>query len=197
MSFHEKAKEPTLPTAMNNKVLLLIDWENLFMSLYHALGMDKMQVEHRIKGIIEWIKKDLGGLLGNYGFLFAPGHLSIYHQAICARNNLKLIICPKRHLTKPKRNNKTGKLMFEEDTVDENIIWFAETLVDHSHFKIICLVAGDNDYVPLFEELGQLGIKRALAVPTIDSLSKTKKLVNLVDKHPETHKKMILRVDQI
>ena len=183
--------------AIDDKVLLLIDWDNLFLSLYCTFGVNEMQVERRIRGIIEWIKKDLGDIWGNYGFLFAPGHLSIFHQEICTRNNLKLIICPKRHLAIPKKNSKTGKLMSKEDTVDENIIWFAKTLAGHPHFKIVCLVAGDNDYVPMFEELGQRGIKRALAVPTIDSLSKTKKLVNLVDKHTETQKKMILRVDQI
>ena len=197
MFFRKKAKEPLLSTAMKREVLLLIDWDNLFLSLYSRFGIHEMQVERRIKGIIEWIKKDLGGIWGNCGFLFAPGHLSIFHQEICARNNLKLIICLKRHLATPKKSDKTGKLMFKEDTVDENIIWFAETLAGHPYFQIVCLVAGDNDYVPLFEKLGQRGIKRALAVPTIDSLSKTKKLINLVDKHPETQQKMILRVDQI
>ena len=87
--------------------------------------------------------------------------------------------------------------MEEEDTVDETIMWFAKTMVRHPNFKFVCLVAGDNDYVPLFKELGRHRIYRALVAPTRDSLAKTKELVELVDKHPTTLKKMSIRLDTV
>ena len=170
------------------QVLLLIDWDNLFISLLCFFEKpDGIRIESRIKELISWIEKDLGELLGGHGFVFAPEHLSSFHQQICARNGLKLIICPK----KPKDPNEEK----EKDTVDETIIWFANMMVDHPNFETICLVSGDSDYVPLFEEMGRCGIKRALAPPTLGSLSKSGDLVELVDLHPKTAKKMLFMLD--
>ena len=191
----QTGKLTPLSSAVAKQVLLLIDWENLFYSLYSFFGPDKMRVESRIERVVEWVKKEIGELLGGYGFVFAPEHLTYLHQQICVKNNLKLMICPKRQLAIAKRNPKTGDMETEEDTVDETIIWLAKTMVRHPNFKFVCLVAGDNDYVPLFKELGRHGIKRALVAPTRDSLSKTKELVELADKHPITLKQMSLRLD--
>ena len=177
------------------QVLLLIDWENFFYSLYSFWGPDKMRLESKTERVVEWVKKEIGELLGGYGFVFAPEHLSFLHQQICVRNRLKLMICPKRQLIVPKRNRKTGDMETEEDTVDETIVWFARVMLRHPDFKFVCLVAGDNDYVPLFRELGRYGIKRALVVPTRDSAAKSKELIGLADKHPATMKRMSLRLD--
>lgn len=190
-------KTPSLLPATAKGALLLIDWDNLFYSLYSRFGAEEMRIENRIKILMEWIKKEIGELLGGYGFVFAPEHLTYFHQQICVRNKLKLMICPKRQLMAPKRNPKTGDMETEEDTVDETVIWLTRMMLPHPSFKFICLVAGDNDYAPLFKEIERYGVKRALAVPTIDSLSRTKELIAVVDRHPATHKKMILRLDKI
>lgn len=186
-----------LSSATAKQVLLLIDWENLFFSLYHRFGADEIHLESRIGILIKWVEKEVCEILGGYGIVFAPEHLTFLHQQICVRNKLKLMICPKRQLIIPKRNKKTGEMETVEDTVDETIIWFANTMVRHPNFKFLCLVTGDNDYVPLFREMGKRGIKRALIAPTTDSLAKSKELINLVDKHPTTLKKMSLRLDDI
>jgi hypothetical protein len=47
------------------------------------------------------------------------------------------------------------------------------------------------------QEVGKYGTKRALVAPTIDSLSRSKKLIRLADKHPKTLQKMILRMDTV
>ncbi len=185
-----------LLSATAKQVLLLIDWENFFYSLHSFWGPDKMRIEKNIERIMRWVANEIGELFGSHGLAFAPEHLSFFHQQICVRNGLKLMICPKRQLMTPKMNPKTGDMETEEDTVDETIIWFARAMLRHPNFKFVCLVAGDNDYVPLFMELERHGVKRALVVPTRDSLSKTKELVELVDKHPITLKKMSLRLDK-
>ena len=193
---HRKIASPSLSSAAKGKVLLLIDWDNLFFCLFDMFKTN-MQLEHRLKKLIEWVQKDIGELFGGHGFLFAPEHLAFYHQEVCVQNNLKIIVCPKRTLEKEKLNPKTGKLMKEEDTVDETIIWFGRLMMRHPDVKFICLVSGDDDFVPFFEEAGSCNIKRVLAPPTINSLSRSKRLIRLADKHPDTLKKMILMLDAL
>ena len=180
----------------NSQVLVLFDWENFWYSLFNRFGIGKMDVDHRIKGMMKWAKEK-GDLFGGHGFVFAPEHLSSIHQEICLNNQLYLITCPKKNLLIGKRNQKSGELETRVDTVDETIVEFAKMLVGHPNFKTLCLVSGDNDYVPLFEEMGKRGIKRALAAPTIDSLSRTQDLIKLTDANPITGERMILILDQI
>jgi hypothetical protein len=186
-----------LLAAVAKQVLLLVDWENLFFTLYARFGAEKMHLENRIEKLMEWVKEEIGELLGGCGIVFAPEHLTFLHQQICAKNGLKLIICPKRQLKEQKRNRKTGDMETEEDTVDETIIWFAKMMLRHPNFKFLCLVTGDNDYVPLFKEVQRCGIKRALVAPTTDSLARSKELIGLVDRHPITMKKMSFRLDNM
>lgn len=187
----------SLLSVIAKEVLLLIDWDNLFFSLFDRFGAESMLIDRRIATLMKWVKENVGELLGGYGFVFAPEHLTFFHQQICVQNGLKLMICPKRQLKEPKRNRKTGEMETEEDTVDETIIWFATLMMRHPNFKFVCLVTGDDDYVPLFEDMGKHNIKRALIAPTVDSLSRTKGLIDLVDRHPVTHKRMVLRLDKV
>ena len=186
-----------LQSAVAKQVLLLIDWENLFYGLFRRFGAEEMRIEARIKKLMDWIKTDIGELLGGYGFVFAPEHLSYRHQQTCVEDKLRLMICPKKHFVEPRTNPKTGDSVTEEDTVDETIIWFTKTMVRHPNFKCICLVSGDSDYIPLLEEMPQYGIKRALAIPTIDCLSKNRELTSFADRSPITDKKMLMRLDNI
>lgn len=196
MFVRRKIAKPASSVAATGKVLLLIDWDNLFFCLYDMFKTN-MQLEHRLKKLIEWLQKDIGELFGGHGFVFAPEHLAIYHQQICVQNNLKIIVCPKRELKEPKPNPKTGKLMNKEDTVDETIMWFGKLMIKHPDIKFVCLVSGDDDFAPFFEEVESSNVKRVLAPPTINSLSSSKRLIKLADKHPDTAKKMILMLDAV
>lgn len=178
------------------QVLLLIDWDNFFYSLMTRFGPGEMDIERRIKQLMAWTRKEAGKILGGSGFVFAPEHLSWTHQEICVNNGLKMITCPKKRLAKPTPNPKSGRLETTTDTVDETIIWFARTWVGHPKFRTLCLVSGDNDYVPLLKEMPKYGIRRALIAPTIESLKKTKELIKCVDKNPITQRKMILVLDR-
>ena len=196
MKIFWKKSKPAPPPVTNNKVLVLVDWDNLFFSLFDSFKMH-MDLERRLKKMMEWIKTEIGEIIGGYGFVFAPEHLAFYHQQVCVENNFKLLICPKRKLEEPKINKKTGEMMSEEDTVDETIIWYGNLMMRHRDVGFICLVSGDNDYVPLFEEAPEHGVKRVLVPPTINSLSRSKTLIRLTDKNPKTNKKMILVLDDV
>jgi len=172
-------EDSLIPIITAGKVLLLIDWDNLFFRLFERFGGEKINLEARIKKLLDWVKQDIGPLFGDCGFVFAPEHMAFVYQEMCAKNNLRLMVCPKRQLATPKINPKTGILIKEEDTVDESIIWFAKTMIFHPNFKFLCLVSGDSDFAPILKELGENGIMRALAVPTIDSLSRTRPCILL------------------
>lgn len=175
----------------SKKVLLLIDWDNLFLCLCRRFKA-KIYLEYRIQKLMEWLQSEIGEILEGYGFVFAPEHLSYFHQQTCVRNGLRLITCPKR---KAKDNEKKPEK--EEDTVDETLIWFGKMMMHHPDVGIICLVAGDNDYVPLMQEAQRQNIKIALAPPTIDSLSRSKKLLNLADRNPKTGRRMVFMLDSL
>lgn len=195
MIFHRKKLQQTCPTE-NGSVLLLLDWDNIFYSLFNSFK-DETRLEERLKKLNDWIKTEIGPIFGGYGFVFAPGHLGFHDQRLCVENKLRLIICPKRTFETPKLNQKTGLMCSEEDTVDETLIWYGKIMMGHPDIKFICLVSGDDDYVPLMKFARSCGIKRILVPPTIDSLSRSKNLIRSVDRHPITRKKMILRLDSI
>jgi hypothetical protein len=180
---------------MMGRVLLLIDWDNLYYGLFQRFGHLDMHIGERIVALMEWVE-EIGGLMGGRGFIFAPEHVSAEYQRMFNENRLQLVICPKRKLKTPRADFLGGEPRTEEDTVDETIIWFAKNMAGHPSFKILCLVSGDNDYVPMFEEMGRLGIKRALAPPAIASLAKNKRLLNLTDRNPVTQKRMILLLER-
>lgn len=176
------------------KVLLLIDWDNLFLCLYQKFG-DKTRLEYRVQKLLEWVKHDIGEIA--CGFVFAPEHMTVMHRDMWAEHGLHFMTCPKRQLKKPERNPKSGAMESVRDTVDETLIWFGRMMMKHPDIGYICLVSGDNDYTSLMEEAATRHIKRALAPPTIGSLSKSQGLIKLVDIHPKTHAKMLLRLDTV
>ncbi len=191
--FNKKKRIIPLPIPIETntpKVLLLVDWQNVFLNLFSTFGMPppgKMNLEERFKKLMAWIKTDIGDILGEHGFVFTSTHFLSSHQKMWGESNLKIVICPKREV-----KDKIGTK--EEDTVDDTIIWFAMAMANHPNIKFICLVSGDGDYVPMLEEVKKKGIKVALAAPTVRSLSRA--LFRLTDEHPQNGKKMFLRLDQ-
>jgi len=165
------------------EVLVLIDWDNLFICLQERFGAE-MRLENRIQALIEWIKSDIGEIWREWGFVFAPDYLTIIHRDIFVRNNLRLMICPKKQI---------GEMQM--DTVDETLIWFGEAMLNHPEIGFICLVSGDADYVKFLEKAKKAGVKIALAPPTINSLSRD--LVGYANINPKTGKKIILRLDTL
>ena len=192
----KQRKTPPPKSAVPEKVLVLIDWDNFFLCLFNRFKKE-IRIEWRIRELLEWVKVEIGEILEGCGFVFAPEHLNVFHQEVCVNNNLVLFTCPKKKLQTPINNPKTGMPETEVDTVDGTLMWFGRLMMKHPDVGFICLVAGDDDYVPLMEEAERMNIGRVLAPPTIDSLSRSKRLVRLVGRHPKTGKKMLLRLDTL
>lgn len=169
------------------KVLLLIDWDNLFINLFNDLGHERMQIEKRIEKMMDWIKTEIGELLGGYGFVFAPEHLSLFDRKMCTDNGLTIIISPKKEI--PDSNK-------QEDTVDEKIIWFANLMADHPEVKYLCLVSGDSDYIDMLKDVKQKGVKVALVIPTMNSFSRMSGIALLADVNSKKEK-MVLLLEEI
>ena len=176
------------------QVLLLVDWDNLFYGLLHRFGAEKMFLEERIEKMMGWVKAEVGEILGSYtdakglhhngeGFVFAPPHLMQSYQTLCAKNNLAYRTCPK---------TSKGQGKGEDDTVDEKLMTFGRTMLRHCDQSFLCLVSGDEDYLPLLKEAKERKVKIALVAPTIGSLSRQGGLLRFVDKHPVTSRKMFL-----
>ena len=68
-----------------NKVLLLIDWENVFSCLFNDFGPDRLNLDYRFKKLMEWIKAEIGELFGDHGFIFAPSHFTAKKSRYDAR----------------------------------------------------------------------------------------------------------------
>ena len=132
-----------MQSTIYGKVLVLIDWDNLFLCLQDKFGAE-MNLEHRIQKLMEWIQNEIGEILEGYGFVFAPDHLNSLHREMLIRNNLRIIISPKEQIDGLQR-----------DTVDKTLMWFGRMMLRHSDIGFICLVSGDEDFVPVETIIGR------------------------------------------
>ena len=178
------------------KVVLLLDWENILCSLRDTFGIDNMNIEHRLRQMCSWIEKEVGELLEGHGFVFAPEHFDIIFRDICVKLGFQLLVCPKRTLSEPKWDAKSGLLVSKEDTVDETLIWFGELMMNHSDVGCICLVSSDSDFIPFLEKVSSRGIRRALVIPSMVSLSDDQRLTSCADRN-DLSNRMILFLDAI
>ena len=196
-----------LPQAAGD-VLLLVDWENLWYSLLSRYSgrVEETHLEKRLEKMIAWLggrRRLLGAelvgenLTEGHGFAFAPEHLNQIHREILTDQGFWLMTCPKKLLKEAREKPKSpGEMETRVDTVDQTIIDFTLMMTGHNDIKTVCLVSGDRDYIPLLEELGRRGIKRALVPPTVDSLARDVKITRLVDRDPKTNRKMIQWFDK-
>jgi len=176
------------PPRQSGKVLLLLDWDNIVYGLLERFGLQGMDLEVRIKKLNNWVLSEIGTPLDGFGFVFAPEHLNAIHQAICVRNNMRLITCPKKEAqigSKP------------EDTVDATLMWFSDLMLKHQEVQFVCLVSGDEDYEPMVKGVKKAGVKMALVTPALRSLSNQGGLSRFADNHPVTGKKMFISLDTL
>ena len=173
------------PSQGGKKTLLVVDWDNVFMGLCNDCGLERIRLQERIGKMAAWIQDDVSPLISVGGFIFAPEHLNRFHKKVFTQHScFKFIICPK---------TDSGK-----DTVDEEIISFCLWAIQHPEVGYLCLASADNGFYDLFQKAQALGVKRALVIPSLNSLKKKPKggrLVDCIDNHPLTGKKMAFRLD--
>lgn len=192
-------KNGALPKAIIGSVLLLIDYDNLVLSLHNSYPSPHlMRIEYRLTKMMVWIRENLGLLFGaeevdrgikdGRGFLFSPEHITSARQTLCNELGLQIMVCPKR------KQAERGKTI-EVDTVDESLLWFGKNMIQHPAITTLCLVSGDHHFIPLLLEAGTRGIKRVIVSPAIGSLSA--EITEYADRDPKTQKRLILRLDEL
>ena len=160
------------------RILVLIDWDNLFLNLMDIYKPEKLNLSFHFDNLKKWLE-EIGQIWAV--FVFAPQHLNVWHRKFLQEREFFLVTCTKI---------KTGETPEEIDTVDETLIKLGELLLSYPDITHLCLVSGDADFIPLLEKAKKEGVKRAIAVASVKPLSRN--LLPLADTHPKTRKKMIL-----
>jgi len=159
-----------------NKILVLIDWENLLINT----EVPSLERFSRAMGFDQLIRQ-----LTNIGdianvFIFIPPHIASPYTEIFQRLGFFIILCPKI------KTKEEGK----KDTVDEILIELGKKMMDQiPSLTHLCLGSGDKDFVPLIREAIQRRLKIIVAVGSLKSLATD--LINLADVNPLTGQKMV------
>lgn len=160
-----------------NKILVLIDWENLLSSTV-SIPPEKFSLDTGLNNLIEKITQEVGIIIGIY--VFVPPHLVSTWGEKFKKEGFFIICCPKI-------KTKTGE---EKDTVDEELTRFGAKMIaqipDLTH---LCLGSGDQDFIPLLQEAKQRGLKIIIATGGLQPLSV--ELIRFAEKDPITGKRRV------
>ena len=140
------------------KILVLIDWENLIISI-KANFPGNFSLTAGINRLKKWIELE-GEILGF--FVFAPLHILKTYSDLFYKNGFIAICCPKVASEKRK----------EIDTTDEIIIIFGEKMIaTMPELTHLCIASGDIGIKPLIEQATRKGLKIMIAAGHFDSLA--------------------------
>lgn len=160
-----------------NKVLVLLDWENLQSSTV-SIPPEKFSLQVGLEKLIEKITSEVGKIVGI--FVFLPPHLVSTIGERLKKEGFFIICCPKIK----------GKDGVERDTVDEELMRFGRKMIaeipDLTH---LCLGSGDQDFIPFLQEARHQGLKIILISGTLQSLSK--EIIRFAVKDPKTRKRRV------
>ena len=160
-----------------NKILVLIDWENLLSSTV-SIPPEKFSLDAGLNNLIEKISQEVGIIIGIY--VFIPPHLVSTWGEKFKKEGFFIICCPKIR-------TKTDE---EKDTVDEELSRFGMKMVAQiSDLTHLCLGSGDQDFIPLLQEAKQRGLKIIIATGDLRSLST--ELIRFAEKDPITSKRRV------
>lgn len=161
-----------------NKILVLIDWENLQRNV-KLPPPEKFSMKRGFNRLLKQLSE-----IGKVAmvFVFIPSHMASLYGKIFyeIEAGLRVILCPRI-------KTKEGK---EKDTVDEILMEVGREMIwqipDLTH---LCLGSGDKDFSPFLKEAIKQGLKIIIVEGNIRSLSP--ELIELADLHPKTKKRMI------
>lgn len=160
------------------KVLILIDFENLMISLQNTIGPIGFSIEAGFNRVIAEITTAIGEIIGVFAFL-PPDRAMVWSKDLY-RLGFTTILCPRI-------KDKEG---VDQDTTDTTLMklgeWLMENLTGLTH---ICIGSGDKDFGPLMRKGALKGLKRMVIAANLSSLSS--ELIKLTDSNPLTGKKMV------
>ena len=146
-----------------NKVLLLIDWENLLIS--QKSGQMPSEEGYSIVAgfdrLIDQITLEIGEIVNV--FIFAPPHILSSFGETFVKLGFFQIVCPKI----------TGKTGEEEDTTDSTLIDFGKTAIEQiKDLTHLCIGSGDKDFSLLVRQAKRKGLKILVVASSNRSLAK-------------------------
>lgn len=160
-----------------NKVLVLLDWENLQLGTA-SIPPDKFSLQVGLEKLIEKIAGEVGKII--FVFVFLPPHLAPIWGERLKKEGFFIVCCPKIK----------GKDGVDRDTVDEELMRLGRKMIaeipDLTH---LCLGSGDQDFIPLLQDAKQQGIKIVLVSGTLTSLSK--ELIRFAEKDKRSGKRRV------
>ena len=165
-----------------NKIIILIDFENLIHKIEKVPSLEKFSVSEGFDRLIEQISQEVGEIINV--FVFAPPHIIATHGEEFPKLGFFIIYCPKV------RNKVTQN---EEDTVDATLMEFGKKLINQippSEFTHLCIGSGDKDFTPLIREARQRKRKIIIIASNLNSLSA--EMIKLVDKKTDSSKMVYL-----
>ena len=161
-------------SAEKGSALVLIDWENIVQNWpSKGINLTYDSVYQRFTNLLKRVTKEAGAVFAVY--VFSPDYLTSTWAETFWELGFPVINCPKI------------KKESEKDTVDETLIREGKKLINLpiSH---LCVVSGDSDFIPLYDEASRKNIKIIIVAASLDSLSrdlfaenKTKRKVLLFD----------------
>ena len=159
-----------------NKILVLLDWENLSISA-DDIPPEKFSLTAGFHRLAQQFR-DVGEVTNV--FLFAPLPSLATHAEIFYRQGFISVLCPKIH-------SKSGE---EQDTTDGIIITFGQRIIGHMpDLTHLCIGSGDRDFVPLAREAIRRGLRIIIVAGSCQSLAP--ELSELADIHPMSKKRMV------
>ena len=161
-----------------NKILMLIDFENLRISAGEGVLPDKFSIESGFNRVIKAITKEIGEIVGV--FVFLPSDRASIWGRDLDEMGFNIIQCPKRKI-------KNGT---EQDSTDSRLLDLGEWLVNNvKNITHICIGSGDRDFNELRKKVALKGLERITVAANLSSLSS--EVIKLTDTNPSTGKKMV------
>lgn len=161
-----------------NRVLVLIDWENLQKNTEFG-PPERFSQLAGFDRVIKRIARKVGEITNVY--VFAPPQLASVWGEAFHQLGFFTILCPKIR-------TKKGE---EIDTTDEIIIEFGKQMINQAHgLTHICLGSGDRDFTPLIRAAIRKGLEIVIIAGTLGSLSS--KLIPLADRNKKGEKMVYL-----
>lgn len=162
-----------------NKILVLIDFENLQKNLETTPIPEKFSITAGFDKLFKKISQEVGEI--DSVFIFVPQHAASVWGETFHELGFFTLFCPEV-------KNKSGRKI---DTTDETLIAFGKKMINQiPELTHLCLGSGDKDFIPLVREAIRKGLKIIITAGDYNSLSS--ELIKLVDKKPDSTKMVYL-----
>jgi len=163
MSTLKMAKPPIRKEKAEERVLVLVDWENLRINYDAAMAGIRVRysLTDAFQCALDRIAKETGPICGVY--IFTPLHLANTDGEDLFERGYYIVYCPKVAGKKPGERR---------DTTDSQLKSFGERMIAQlKGITHLCIASGDRDYTRLINDARLQGIPTQLVIGSLRSLS--------------------------